>query len=300
MKMPPRSIFARMPLEELVEGARRHRSRGKYLRALGFRKRACLGLQKRMDAEDLDHSDLWPNPRSTSIDRNGHHELDLTNDLHAYFYGLCLADGHLRGSDRNRGYAQIELGSRDEAVLLDLSRNLPWRSRIARRTRTTNFGSAEFSSIRISAYDLRQQLAGRGFPVGPKSRICMPPNGTYAPAPFWRGFIDGDGSIGFTGSDLPFVSLITSSQYMAQAYKDFIGAALGVKPPTTRPNRRDGVWNILLTRSNACQLAEHLYPPGCIAIERKRASALELAASTWKGRPKRNRWSYRQELERSA
>jgi hypothetical protein len=274
MKMPPRSIFARMPLEGLVGGARLHPTRAAYLAALGFKKRHALGLELRMIAEGLSHTDLWPTPHAKER-RETHHALDLQNDTHAYFYGLALADGHLRQMDRGRGNVAIGLASRDDGVLLQLSASLPWKSHISRRSRRTNFGPHETTELRLHSASLRKQLLAAGFTPGSKSKICAPPITPYCATSFWRGFVDGDGSLGITGDGYPFVSLVTSSANIAAAYKTFL-SGIGIPEPKSRPNARDGVWNIMVVRKNAALLAAQLYGSGNIALDRKRQKSLEI------------------------
>lgn len=193
----PRSIFAEMPINDLLSVARCYPTRTAYLHSLGIKKRHNVGLSKRMEKEGLIHYDLWPNPFANAHRRpSERHLLDLSLEYHSYFFGLALSDGHLRASARSRGSLTIELNSGDEAVLLSLAQELPWFCKISRRARQTNFGQNNFTMARWCSLDLRTQLIAKGFPIGRKAQKCAPPTGDYDRCAFWRGVLDGDGSLG--------------------------------------------------------------------------------------------------------
>lgn len=50
-----------------------------------------------------------------------HFRMRLSDPWVSYFVGLSQTDGHLRETTRNRGRLSIELGRRDEDVLLRLA-----------------------------------------------------------------------------------------------------------------------------------------------------------------------------------
>lgn len=272
---PPRSLFGKMPIDELLKSASMFNSQKEFLEHYGIKKRGCLGLSRRLRAENIAVSSLWPDAYSyESRFPSKKHILDLENEVHAYFYGLALADGHLRESDRNRGYLAIELMDSDASVLRDLSRRLPWKSSVSTRSRKTNFSEKSSSvCMRICDRELRRQLVELGFPVGKKSHIVGAPSGRYSRRDFWRGFIDGDGSIGNTLTGLPFISVVTKSSVLAQQYKDFVFDMTG-KMLGTGLNSRDKVYNLMITGKAAGVLASALYGNCSIAITRKERGIL--------------------------
>ncbi|WP_324605139.1 hypothetical protein [Streptomyces sp. NRRL S-87] len=64
---------------------------------------------------------------------------------------------------------------------------------------------------------------------------------------------------------------------------------------TIKRNTRDGVYNVVYFKEQAQQLAEHLYYPGCLGLEHKKANAA--AIQTWvrpaemRIAPPRRRWT---------
>jgi hypothetical protein len=211
-----------------------------------------------------------------------------------YLIGLAQTDGHLSVASRNRGRLSIELSSRDEDVLIRLREVIPYRSSIGTRRRTTNFKDAYESSILVvCARAFRDGLIDCGVPVGEKSRSIAPPPMPFSEPDYVRGLIDGDGSVGTTAEGLPFVSLNTSSDAIAQYFVDFIARVTGKREKRPGRNRRDDVYNICVFRQDAVRLAELLYYSNCIALDRKRSAAASIR--TWRPPPPRpricRRWS---------
>jgi hypothetical protein len=94
----------------------------------------------------------------------------------AYFLGLFATDGSHSGSITGKGRVSIELQKQDAPVLEVLHTVLPMASSVRFRTRTTNFSTvAESASLNIHGRAFRQELAGWGYPPGPKSATVGPP-----------------------------------------------------------------------------------------------------------------------------
>ncbi|HVE58260.1 MAG TPA: LAGLIDADG family homing endonuclease [Pyrinomonadaceae bacterium] len=80
--------------------------------------------------------------------------LTLENPFYAYLFGLIQTDGHLYQNSRNRGRLSIELGNRDEDLILELQERMPFNSSISKRTRKTNF-SNEYIFVIWIVFDKR-------------------------------------------------------------------------------------------------------------------------------------------------
>src|SRR5829696_955979 len=78
--------------------------------------------------------------------------LTLENPFYAYLFGLIQTDGHLYQNTRNRGRLSIEVSKRDEAILIELQKRLPFNSTISERTRQTNFRN-EYVSVIWNVFD---------------------------------------------------------------------------------------------------------------------------------------------------
>lgn len=91
-------------------------------------------------------------------------------------------------------------------------------------------------------------------------------------AGFGEGVIDGDGSLGLSCHDHCFISLVTASERLRNAYVSFVSPIIGYSPATQR-NKRDGVYNICVFDEKAQKLAQALYGKATIAIPRKLEAA---------------------------
>ncbi|MDV5146488.1 hypothetical protein R1T08_20355 [Streptomyces sp. SBC-4] len=221
--------------------------------------------------------------------------MNLKAPEYAYMFGFLQADGHLSEQTRQRGRLTVEINVRDIAILHEFQRLTPYNTSITQRTRSTNFSEKHHSAIwSLCALEARTTLNQLGLPYGKKSKKITPPRVSFSRRDYLRGVIDADGSVGFTGQGLPFVSLTTSSTavgaYLCHYAKKVTGAERRIKR-----NTRDGVYNILYTKEAAIQLTEHLYFPGCLALERKKSAAASLASwvrpAGMQVRPPRKPWT---------
>lgn len=199
--------------------------------------------------------------------------LDLTVPDHAYMFGFIQADGHLYQTTRGRGKLQIELQDADEYILTRFAALIPCSCTISKRTRTTNFAQGH-KSVMLRAYSkgFRDDLVRLGMIEGKKANLVEPPTCGYSKPDYFRGIVDADGSLGTTGNEFPFVSLVTASDRMARAYCDFIKEVIGKQKLTAR-NKRDQVFNIVVYKEDAQALAASLYYDDCLALPRKQEAA---------------------------
>lgn len=199
----------------------------------------------------------------------------------SYIYGLLLADGNIylshddKRPNDNRGRVSLELNERDKDIILKLFQLVP-NSRIRERTRDTNFKKNYTTcSFVNSRLEFRTWLFECGFPKENKTFDAAPPKVNYVEKDFWRGFIDGDGSIGITAKNIPFVSLVTDSECIKDAYLDYLYRNYGLKKVSNR-NKRDNAFNILITNEDAVQMAKDLYLDSDLYLDRKYQKAVEL------------------------
>lgn len=204
--------------------------------------------------------------------------MTLENPFYAYLFGFAQTDGHLYEQSRNRGKLSIEISKQDEEILENFKRLLPFNSSIRHRIRTTNFGT-NYESVVWTVCDkqFRDCLKDWGFPVGKKSEIIKTPCVVYSQADYFRGIIDGDGSLGLTANGFPFVSLVTSSPQIVGEYMNFIKRITG-KVKTSLPNSRDKIHNIAIYKEDAQQLVRQIYYKNCLALPRKLRKAEEVLA----------------------
>jgi len=198
---------------------------------------------------------------------------ELTKPDHAYLLGFLQTDGHLYEGTRNRGKVVLEIGNRDKEILPSLAALFPCYVGIRSRIRSTNYANHHSSSVMtVNDYAVREELKSKGLIAGAKSGLIAPPSAPYTKPDYFRGVVDGDGSLGVTANGYPFISLVTASKLMAQAFVKFIAQLTGSRKTFSR-NTRDGVFNISVFREPAQQLISTMYYQDCLALTRKMSSA---------------------------
>jgi len=193
----------------------------------------------------------------------------------SYFLGLLITDGnvYINRNNPNKGRVSFELKASDEDVLHKMRELFPYHISITKRIRDTNFSNNSQSVVWCcSRREIRDWLHEIGVPFGKKShKICFIQG--VSPHHFWRGVIDGDGSLGFMKQGLPFVSLVTSSEQLRDDFIKYVHSVTG-KTINSQRNKRDGVYNIMITKEDAVLLVNSLcYDDKNNSIPRK----LELA-----------------------
>lgn len=200
------------------------------------------------------------------------------NSNESYLYGLLIADGSLYLShDKsrkvdNRGRVSLEVNTRDKDIVVKLFNLIP-NSHIRERTRATNF-KENYSTCSFvnSQKAFRDWLIGCGYPLSDKTHLASPPSVEYCEIDFWRGFIDGDGSIGFDKRGVPFISIVTVSESMKEAYLAFLQSRYGITKIANR-NKRDNAYNIVVYSEKAVNLAKDLWNNPELSLDRKAKKA---------------------------
>jgi len=199
---------------------------------------------------------------------------DLNNPDYAYMLGLFQTDGSLSKSTRNRGHFSIEMSFARKPLLEKIAKLIPYNTTIGDRTRDTNFQDNYHSVfLRVCNWEFRTIINSKGVPYGRKSEIIKPPIGKFSEPDYYRGLIDGDGSIGITQRNLPFISLTTASQDLCDAYIAYIYKHTGSRKVVNR-NKRDDIYNIISFREPSQTLAKLLYYESCnLCIEEKKKNS---------------------------
>ena len=210
------------------------------------------------------------------------------NEQFSYIFGLLITDGNLSLASRNRGRVTLEVSIKDKDIIDKLVSFIPGSTKIS-RSRNTNFkNSYESVSFRNYSKEFREFLINAGFPIKNKTINAGFPSIDFDQFSFWRGVIDGDGSLGFTSNQEPFISLVTKSETLKDQYLSFLKSNFSIEKKLKR-NKRDNVYNIVVKNENAVQLGKMLYLDinSDLYINRKHELALQL--QQWK-RTKKKRF----------
>ena len=209
--------------------------------------------------------------------------INLKRPEHSYFFGFAQADGSLRKQSRNRGYLEFELKKEDEEILEFFRKLFSFSSSIKKRIRNTNFKkNYESRAIRIFPKEFRDELLKLGLSPGKKFLNVFPPECDFCERDYIRGLIDGDGSVGTTKREVPFISVSVKSERLKNYLCQVIERITGERKRLMR-NKRDNAYNIMVNREKAQKFIKYLYYPSCLALKRKFKKAQK--ALKWR-RPK--------------
>lgn len=199
--------------------------------------------------------------------------------IESYIFGLLITDGNLYfAKERNRGRVTLEVSEKDKDIVEKLHELYP-ESHISVRTRSTNFSDNYTSySFVDGMLPFRTRLVDSGYPRTDKTNLASIPSVEYYSIDFWRGVIDGDGSLGFTKAGSPFVSLVTKSENLKTHYLEFLKEEFKIIKREPSRNKRDNVYNLLIINEAAVDLVRLLYLEDSpeIYINRKYNSAVSM------------------------
>lgn len=204
----------------------------------------------------------------------------MTLEEKSYIYGLFLTDGSIDIKDYNSytGTIRLELNYKDKDIIEKLYQIIPYSS-IHERTRATNFSQEHHTIIfSNSRKDFISILINMGFPIENKTINACPPICEYDINAFWRGVIDGDGSLGIrqgkNGLEA-FLSLTTKSELLRNAFCNYL-SSITREQYNPKRNIRDGVYNIGCGTSSTKKVIDKLYSNATIYLNRKYNKMLEI------------------------
>ena len=204
--------------------------------------------------------------------------MEINKDT-SYLIGFFQTDGNVYETTRNRGKASIEISIKDEDIIEKIKELIPYNYTITKRIRKTKFGNClyekETISIKICDMNFRKFLKDSGVPSGKKSDFIKPPLHleNLSIPDYIRGLYDGDGSLGMTGKNIPYVSFVTKSTDIANFLFDYLEKMTGKQRKINNPNKRDNAYNIMINKEDAIIFCNEIYYDGCLSINRKQIKA---------------------------
>lgn len=183
----------------------------------------------------------------------------ILNENESYLLGFLQTDGH---RNKNNCY-QLELSYKDIDILNKIKKYFNIKNPIKIRERITNFSNNKMYKF-VSLYipGIKIENLNCFIPFGKKSEIISAPkNITYSEVDYWRGVIDGDGSVGIRNAG-PYISLNTSSDELYHDFNSFLMNFVGIKTNNKR-NKRDNTYNVVICSTNAITLANLIYDNKC-------------------------------------
>lgn len=196
--------------------------------------------------------------------------------LYSYLFGLFGTDGSVCRNKTNKHIYRLVIELVDKDILEKISDVLP-NCTLVERVRDTNFKKNHHSYVLYCANkDFIKWCEDNKLPLFDKTNNVAPPIKDYIESDFWRGVIDGDGSIGIKTIDgQPFISLVTKSEFLKESFCDYIYKITDFRPNIHR-NKRDNIYNIAVHGEKAQKICASLYNDADIYLDRKYQSYLEI------------------------
>jgi hypothetical protein len=188
-----------------------------------------------------------------------------------YWLGFILADGYLCGNTVN-----IKLGIKDKDHLQKFFDSLENKSKIyILKDIQTTFGIATSAWARVKSPRLVQQLQVLGIDYR-KSLIAKPLIGLEYDIDFWRGVIDGDGSLRIRTMHHKYTYCEVAICGTEAVVQGFANLALLLVPTPHIPKitRRKNIYGFAVGGSRATKLLSLLYYQDCLALNRKQEIAI--------------------------
>ena len=172
----------------------------------------------------------------------------------------------------------MELSIRDEDIINKICKLIKYNYKISKRKRITNFGEIETITLAVHDINFRYLLSDWGVPSGKKSETISPPlhKKELSINDYIRGLYDGDGSLGYTKQNFPYVSLTTKSEMIKDFIIKFICEITGKPLKLPQKNKRDSIYNICIFKEDAVSFCNYIYPENCLSINRKYENAQKI------------------------
>lgn len=197
----------------------------------------------------------------------------VINENISYIIGLYQTDGNLyKNKKSNKGKSSIEISEKDIDILEKIQKIIPYKSNIIKRKRIIKLKNKDYHFYSVNFYvcnvEFRNFLYDNGVPYGKKSKIIKPPK-NIKKIDYIRGLIDGDGSLGFTKDNIPFVGFVTESEYIKDYLCNFIQDITGKNIKIINKNKRDNIYNLIITKEDAVIFCEKIYYKKSLSLNRK-------------------------------
>ena len=220
--------------------------------------RSKYAVLKTLKQEGINRRNRQEN-RTHSLDENAFFNV---NNESAYWAGFLLADGNMHKSKQSSWLIQVALKKSDQKHLEKLRCFLKSSHSIINDRGNCRFS---FSSYKIWTdllkFGLRERKSGLE-----KAGDCIKSN-----PHFWRGVVDGDGSIYENKHGKWKLSLVGSSALLKQFSQFVFNAGL----PLCSVQKHKSIWQVTYAQSSAYKVGLLLYD-GSVALDRKQSKFNEM------------------------
>lgn len=217
-----------------------------------------------------------PDVCRTTLPRGDVFQSAESDEEAAYWVGFLMADGCI-STTKHTSYVIVQIAEQDRAHLelfrtfLGVAHAISSVPPQSRSVRGKVIHLAPHCRFCIGSAELVNSLARYG--VTPRKSKTASVRGLESDRHFWRGVVDGDGSITFrrrpSGREVPILFLVGSKPLMHQ----FAAFARERTRATARVYFSKGVWCVAVSTRHAAELLQILYDGASVALPRKRERA---------------------------
>jgi transposase len=199
-----------------------------------------------------------------------HDAFDVISPEAAYWIGFLFADGSV-GRGRRSGTISVRLSERDSKHLVKLRifLNSNHAITIAPPGNYGGYHSKPSAHLMLTSERLAQQLLSLGRYEDPISDLLSQSRD------FWRGVVDGDGSLGILATGYAYFGLV-GSRKLLEAFMSFLksnelGARMTIRADKT-------IFQVATAGHIAEKIVIFLYRDAAVALDRKAVTAERIAA----------------------
>ena len=188
----------------------------------------------------------------------------------AYWLGFISADGCIVTTARHPegDHLAVQLSAKDRGHLLKLKAALAANAGV--HTRAVEGSSRRLTSLSVGSRRLTGALLALGI-TPRKSATLQPWSGPEHLMPhYWRGMVDGDGSLARKGDGI-YTVFLCGSEAVVQAFTEWAGEVCGTK---AKPYIHSNIWYIAVSgRHQVPKLVRALYEDAPVSLDRKQEIA---------------------------
>lgn len=203
----------------------------------------------------------------------------------AYWIGFLITDGCIQGNN-----VVLQLAEKDKDHVYKFKKFLKSEHKIIKippRMENSKPGvknSTAAYRFCASSKQMVSDLAKYG--VIPKKSLIAEARGEIKfNRDFWRGVVDGDGSVVINKKGYPVIQMTSGSVKFIEQFRKFCTKTANC--PSNNMHRGANVYIYAVHGTNACRLADVLYNGACEFLERKKDNAMKAMSYI----PKINQWT---------
>jgi len=186
---------------------------------------------------------------------------DFSKEEDSYFYGLLLSDGNISSKGNT---ITLRLQETDKYMIEKLKNYIGCSNKISKYTKDTHVSYA----LSFSSYTIKERLLSQNFTPRKSTKEKLPNFDWLSDRHFWRGMIDGDGSL-YYNKNSPKLNMCGSKEIL-EGFNKFCQVNCFTKPKKLYETKVDNFFTVLYAGEEALRIMKLLYDDSRIFLLRKK------------------------------